>query len=98
MTTISTPHDLREEATALVFECAPRRFALCWIGYEEDDGGILAWGLQFGTDHAVTCGESGGGLGRFASAEDARRLYARAREVLLVWIDEDAPSPRQDAP
>ncbi|GLZ07996.1 hypothetical protein Acsp03_54620 [Actinomadura sp. NBRC 104412] len=52
---------------------------------------------SFETGHAVICGESGRSLGSFASAEHARRLYARRREVILVWIDGHVPSPDRDA-
>ncbi|MFI0357354.1 hypothetical protein [Actinomadura sp. 9N407] len=90
MTTIFASGRLCEEATELAFEYAPRRFALCWVDFDEDDGGILCWGLQLATDTATICSESGRTLGRFSSAEDARRFFARKEEVLLIWLDEEA--------
>ncbi|MFD0856865.1 hypothetical protein ACFQ07_31825 [Actinomadura adrarensis] len=98
MTTIFTPERLRREMTELVFEHSPRRFALCWLDFEEDDGGVLAWGLEFESGRAVVCGESGTHLGCFSSAEHARLLHARRREVMLVWNDDGVPFTIEDEP
>ncbi|MCO6011648.1 hypothetical protein NE236_42535 [Actinoallomurus purpureus] len=87
MTTISPFTDLEKEAAELAAEYAPRRFALCWVDPEQDDGGVLYWGLQLRDGHAMVCRESKGWLGEFENAEAARRVFSRTRTVTLVWLD-----------
>ncbi|TDC47811.1 hypothetical protein E1281_25685 [Actinomadura sp. KC345] len=88
MNDISAAELLRIEVTELAAELAPRRFALCWIDAEEDDGGVLGWGFQIDDDLAVVCGTSDGGvLARCSSAEQAGRLLSRSQEVTVVWLD-----------
>jgi hypothetical protein len=88
MNNVSAAGVLRTEVIELAAEQAPRRFALGWIDTEADDGGILAWGLQTGEDESVVFSASGARvLGRFSSAEQARRLFSRSGEVVLVWLD-----------
>src|SRR3954467_14449977 len=87
MTKISTFPDLEQEVAELAAEVAPRRFALCWIDAEQDDGGVVCWGLQLLDGHAMVWAESGGWCGRFEDAEAARRVFSRARRVPLVWLD-----------
>lgn len=87
MTKISTFTDLQQEVAELVAEEAPRRFAICWIDTEEDDGGVLCWGLEFRRGGALVHRDGGGWSGRFESAEVARRMLSRARTVTLVWLD-----------
>lgn len=97
MTEISTLAGLEREAAELAAEQAPRRFALCWIDVDEEDGGVLYWGLEFRDGDAVVCGDSGRSFGIFQGAEAARRRFSRARTVTLVWLDgprrPDAPPP-----
>jgi hypothetical protein len=88
MTTISYDESaLREEMAELVAEFAPRRFSLCWIDDEEDDGGVVYWGLQLPSEVTVVTRESGDGLGVFSSAEAAQRLLARRHPLELIWLD-----------
>jgi hypothetical protein len=101
MTTISPMTALEAEVAELATEYAPRRFALCWVDAEQDDGGILYWGLQFRDGGATLIDDSGRRLGDFESAESARRLFSRTGAVTLVWLDPpDAPTegvPRSPA-
>lgn len=88
MTKISTFTDLEKEAAEIAAEYAPRRFALCWIDSEQDDGGVLCWGLQLPDGPALVVRDSGGWSGRFRDAETARRVFSRTRRtVTLVWLD-----------
>jgi hypothetical protein len=87
MTRISTFTALQQEVAELAAEEAPRRFAICWVDVEEDDGGVLCWGLQFRDGEALVHHDDGAWSGRFESAEVARRMLARTRTVTLVWID-----------
>ncbi len=68
----------------LVAEDAPRVFALVEECGERVDARILAWGMAF-EDHAEVVGVYRGVYGRFRSAENARRTFARRRTVRLVW-------------
>ncbi|MCO5967322.1 hypothetical protein [Actinoallomurus soli] len=94
MTKISTFTDLQQEVAELVAEEAPRRFAICWIDVEEDDGGVLCWGLQFRGGDALVHRDDGGWFGRFESAEVARRMLSRTGTVTLVWLDGPDPADR----
>ncbi|GAA4616859.1 hypothetical protein GCM10023195_75070 [Actinoallomurus liliacearum] len=94
MTKISTSTGLEQEVAELATEEAPRRFALCWVDAEQDDGGVLCWGIQLRHGDALVCRGSGGWFGQFEDAETARRVFARTRTVTLVWID--APEPTAD--
>jgi hypothetical protein len=79
---------LRDELGELVIECAPRRFAVCWLDPVEDDGGVLAWGLALAGGKAVVIDGDGGMRGAFRSAESARRFVGRGRgDLVLVWLD-----------
>lgn len=78
---------LYTEMAELVHEFAPRRFSLCWIDAEEDDGEVIYWGLQLPDGITVLTGESGHGLGVFSSAEAAQRLLGRRHPLELIWID-----------
>jgi hypothetical protein len=78
---------LRDEVAELAAEYAARRFTLCWIDVEDDDGGIFGWGMVLPSDVAVVTDDDGHLLGVFSSAERARRLFGRRREVVLVWFD-----------
>ena len=88
MTKISAFTSLEQEAAELAAEYAPRRFALCWIDAEQDDGGVLCWGLQLRSGDALVYRESGGWFGQFDDAEAAQRLFSRTRTVTLVWLDD----------
>lgn len=87
MTTNAAFTDLEKESAELAAEEAPRRFALCWIDAEHDDGGILYWGLEFRDGDALVCRDSGRSFGMFESAEAARRRFSRTRTVTLIWLD-----------
>lgn len=87
MTRISTFTALEQEVAELAAEEAPRRFALCWVDAEQDDGGVLCWGLQLRRGDAMVYRDSGGWFGQFEDAETARRVFSRTRTVTLVWLD-----------
>ena len=95
---IGDPKSLRAEAAELAAEYAPRRFALCWLDVEEDDGGILLWGLELASDRVIVMGEDGYALGVFSSAEAARTRFAHARDLVLIWLDEPARPGESSTP
>ena len=89
---------LRDELTELVTECAPRRFALCWLDPDEEDGGVLAWGLDLPSGEVVVMGDNDKLHGTFRSAESARKLLGRHRgDLVLLWLDEPAPAQLIDS-
>jgi hypothetical protein len=79
---------LRDEVAELAAEYAPRRFALCWLDPDEDDGGICLWGLELSPDRALVVGEDGHPFGVFSSAEAACRRFGRGGELVLIWLDD----------
>lgn len=88
---------LHDELAELAAECAPRRFALCWLDAEDQDGGVLAWGLAFPNGAAVAIGDGGDPVvGRFVSAESACRFLGRGEDAVLVWLD--APTSNEGPP
>ena len=89
----AAPDELHDELIEMVTEYAPRRFALCWLKPEEDDAGIVAWGLVLPTGKVIVTNNKGETRGTFASAEGARRLLGRRQgDLLLMWLDEPAPA------
>lgn len=89
-----TQTPLRDELAELAAECAPRRFALCWLDVDDEDGGIFAWGLAFSSEEVVVIGDDDRRvLGVFASAERARRLLGRGGDLVLIWLDEPTDLP-----
>lgn len=75
--------EFAELVQGLVDDHAPRVFALVEEIGERLDGGIFAWGLEFGDWAAVFRTER-----RFikcASAASAHGLFARAHALRLVW-------------
>jgi hypothetical protein len=83
---------LCDEVAELAAENAPRRFALCWLDEDEQDGGVCLWGMELPFDRAIVVGEDGHPLGVFSSAEAARKSFGRGRELVLIWLDEPATS------
>jgi hypothetical protein len=81
---------LLAELRDLSAESAPRRFALCVLDVERDDGVVLGWGLA--DDHEAIaylpredCSTPG-----FLSAGSATRIprmLRRTGDVRLIWID-----------
>jgi hypothetical protein len=87
---------LHAELTELVTEMAPHRFALCWFNLDEDDAGVLAWGLLLPTGKVIVTNNNGETRGAFGSAESARKRLGYGQDVILVWLDE--PRPFEIAP
>ncbi len=78
--------------TDLAHACAPRRFALCEIHGDREDGSVFGWGMAF-DDRAVIWRTTGHALGAFGSAESALALLSRRRNLQLVWIDQVSRTP-----
>ena len=85
-----------DQLAKLAAECAPRRFVLCWFDLDDEDSGILAWGLVLISGKVIVTGDDGGVFGTFASAECARDLLGRRRDLFLVWLDQSAAGPGED--
>ncbi|GAA2107249.1 hypothetical protein [Actinomadura alba] len=79
---------LLAEAAELAAETAPRRYSVCALDVEAEDGAVLAWGLAF-PGRAVLCKLDGRPAGTFVSAESSMRMLRRRGEVRLIWIDPD---------
>jgi hypothetical protein len=81
---------LLKELTELSAESAPRRFAICLLDVDHDDGVVLGWGLAL-EDQAIA----------YVPADDCRppsllcsgslarlpKLVHRDGDVRLIWID-----------
>ncbi|KWW99504.1 hypothetical protein LI90_1140 [Carbonactinospora thermoautotrophica] len=65
---------------------APRRFALCEVHGEREDGSVFGWGMAF--DDRAVIWRTTGAVGTFESAESALTLFSRRRNLQLVWIDQ----------
>ncbi|MFC7330941.1 hypothetical protein [Marinactinospora rubrisoli] len=80
---------LQVEVEQLCREQAPRRFAICEMDYAADDALILAWGYSLdGGERVIVVGEAGGPrFATFRSIDRAKRVFGRATDVHLVWID-----------
>lgn len=78
--------ELLRHLTEISADLAPRRFTLCEIDSEREDGWVRGWGLAF-EDVAVLVGDGCGLLGSFQSAESALALFSQLADLRLVWID-----------
>lgn len=56
------------EAAELAAETAPRRFSVCALDFEAEDGAVLAWGIAF-PERVVLCELAGRPAGTFVSAD-----------------------------
>ncbi|HZE30823.1 MAG TPA: hypothetical protein VE198_05220 [Actinoallomurus sp.] len=84
-------HDgLLKELTELSAESAPRRFAICLLDVDHDDGIVLGWGLAL-DDQAVAYvpADGGGPPSLLCSSSLARlpKLLRRDGDLRLIWID-----------
>ena len=84
-------HDgLLRELTELSADSAPRRFAVCLVDVEHDDGVVLGWGLAL-DDQAIAYvpADGCGPPSLFCSSPLARlpKLLCRDGDVHLIWID-----------
>jgi hypothetical protein len=81
---------LLAELTELSAEAAPRRFAICLLDTDRDDGVVLGWGLAL-DDQAIAyvpaegCGQPC--LVCSGSAEQLPKLLCRSGDARLIWID-----------
>ena len=92
-----TAAGLLAEMTELSAEQAPRRFSLCGIDVDADDGAVLAWGFAF-AQRAILCTPEGTPKGVFPSAESVVRRFGRGEKLRLIWIDPpDAVAPGETA-
>ena len=84
------PERLLKELTELSVESAPRRFAICLLDADRDDGVVLGWGLAL-EDQAVAYVPADGcrppSLLCAASLARLPRLVRRDGDVRLIWID-----------
>jgi hypothetical protein len=83
--------ELMAELAALSGEHAPRRFTLCSVAPHQEDAAVVCWGLAF-DDEVVAylpADEDSGHacLLRLASPGRLRRVFPRAADMRLVWID-----------
>ena len=82
------------ELTELSAESAPRRFAICLLDVDHEDGVVLGWGLAV-DDQAVTYvpadGRGPSGLLCASSLARLPRLVRRDGDVRLIWIDAETP-------
>lgn len=89
-----TAESLLAEIADLSVEEAPRRFALCVVDVEQDDGVVLGWGLAM-ADEAIAYlyGETAPSMSilRAASATRFPRMLRRVGDVKLLWIDAACP-------
>jgi hypothetical protein len=87
---------LLEELTELSAEAAPRRFAICLLDVDHDDGVVLGWGLAL-DDQAVAYvpADGCGPPGLLCSGSLARlpKLVRRDGDVRLIWIDSGDAEP-----
>lgn len=82
---------LMSELTEMSAEFAPRRFALCEVWADEEDAGVVGWGMAFDDEAMLYLPESGL-MARLSSAQRALRL-TRSADRRVVWIDgRDRPS------
>lgn len=88
-----TEDEFAAELRELCVETAPRRFAICAVRGEYQDGVVVGWGMALDGERAVVCHAQTRAIGRFRSAEGAYRLFARSGPVRLIWID---PTPDPD--
>ncbi|SHE45006.1 hypothetical protein [Streptoalloteichus hindustanus] len=79
--------------TQLAVVCAPRRFALCEVHGDRDDGTIAWWGMA-DAERAHIVSVDGLCTASFDSAEDALDRFSHIGEMRLVWID--GPREREE--
>lgn len=81
---------LLKELTELSAESAPRRFAICLLDVDHDDGVVLGWGLAL-DDQAVAYVPADGcrppSLVCAGSLARLPKLVRRDGDVRLIWID-----------
>lgn len=77
---------LMAELTELSVEFAPRRFSLCEVWADDEDAGIVGWGMAF-DDETLLYLPQNGMVGRLSSAQRALKAYTRGGDRRLVWID-----------
>ena len=83
--------ELVAELAALSAEYAPRRFTLCAVAPDRDDAAVVCWGMAF-DDEVIAylpADEPSGhsSLMRLTSPGRVRRVFPRAADMRLVWID-----------
>lgn len=80
------------ELTSLSIECAPRRFTYCVVSPDGDDGAVVCWGMAFDGEVIAYLpseddADGRSSLMRATSAQRVRRLFHRAADIRLIWID-----------
>ncbi|WP_344590655.1 hypothetical protein [Actinomadura vinacea] len=74
------------ELTEMSVEFAPRRFALCEVWAEDEDAGVVGWGMAF-DDETLLYLPHTRVFGRSSSAQTALSRFTRGGGGRLVWID-----------
>jgi hypothetical protein len=81
---------LLKELTALSAESAPRRFAICLLDVDHDDGVVLGWGLALDDQALAYVPADGSGPPSLLCSNSLARLsklLRREGDVRLIWID-----------
>jgi hypothetical protein len=83
--------ELVAELAAMSAENAPRRFTLCVVAPDRDDAAVVCWGMAFDDEvvaYLPADDPSGGScVLRLTSPGRVRRVFPRAADMRLVWID-----------
>jgi len=91
-----TEESLLAEMADLSAEEAPRRFALCTVDVEQDDGVVLGWGLAL-PDEAIAYMYDENipsmSILRATAATRFPRMLRRAGNVRLIWVDAEPAAP-----
>jgi hypothetical protein len=87
----ASEEELVAELAAMSAESAPRRFTLCVVAPERDDAVVVCWGMAF-DDEVVAYLPADDPPGRscllrLTSPHRVRRMFPRAADMRLVWID-----------
>jgi hypothetical protein len=87
----ASEEELVAELAAMSTESAPRRFTLCAVAPGWEDATVVCWGMAFDDEViAYLPIEDPPGRScvlRLTSPRRVRRMFPRAADMRLVWID-----------
>jgi hypothetical protein len=89
---VATENGLLAELAELSAEAAPRRFAICRLDTERDDGVVLGWGLALEDQAVAYVPAEGCGRPCLVSCGSPARLpdlLCPSGDIRLIWIDSD---------